>query len=52
MLNLLRSGIHLVKSKKGNAFAWVIIALIIAIAIIVSVVIYTNNQTHPVWEVK
>ncbi len=38
-------------NKKGNAVAWVIIALIVATAIVVGVYIYTSNQTHPFWEI-
>lgn len=43
---------YLFQNKKANAWVWIIVALIIAIAIIVATQIYTSNQTHPFWEVK
>ena len=39
-------------NKKGNAWAWVIVALIIAAAIIIGIYMYTSSQTHPFWEVR
>jgi len=51
MLNTIRKELVLLNSnKKGNAVAWVIIALIIAVAIVASVYIFTEGQTHPFWE--
>lgn len=48
MINLLKS---LSFNKKGQAGV-VIAALIIAIAIIVAIYMYTSSQTHPFWEIK
>jgi len=42
-------------NKKGGAgtiIGGIIITLIIVIGIIIAISIYTNNQTHPFWEIK
>ena len=52
MLELLKSNINTINlNKRGNA-GWVIVALIIAAAIVISVYLYTSSQTHPFWEVR
>ncbi len=46
------NNIYGVANKKGNAWVWVVVALIIAAAIIIGMYMYTSSQTHPFWEVK
>ena len=54
MINLIKNATSLLKHNKkgGSAWVWIIVALIIAAAIIAAVVIFTQSQTHPFWEVK
>jgi len=53
MMNLIKNATNMLRhNKKGSAWVWIIVALIIAAAIIVAMVIFTGSQTHPFWEIK
>jgi len=56
MFELLKNSLYFLKlNKKGSAGAiigGIIIALIVVAGIIFAVYIYTQNQTHPFWEIK
>ena len=40
-------------SKKGNnTWVWIVITLIVAAAVLGAMLIYTQSQTHPFWEVE
>ena len=51
MKDIITNLFYLFKNRKGSA-GTVIAAIIIAIAIIIAVYMYTSNQTHPFWEIK
>ncbi len=45
----------LLNQRKGNAwvfFGILLAAIIIGVAVVIAVGIYTTNQTHPFWEVR
>jgi len=53
MISILKNVTSMLRqNKKGNAWVWVIVAIIIGVAIIGAMYMFTSSQTHPFWEVK
>lgn len=53
MMNLIKNMASMLKqNKKGEAWVWIVVTLIIAVAVVAAIFIFTQNQTHPFWEVK